>query len=71
MVSFLPWFEHCFLQPLYKSGLSFSTDFHLKNISTPVLILHAKDDKVVPYCYAEKVKCHCVPKAFKGLEIEV
>ncbi|XP_054281656.1 lysophosphatidylserine lipase ABHD12-like [Macrosteles quadrilineatus] len=49
IVAPVPWFEHCFIQPLYDNDMAFSSDKHLSNITTPVLIFHAKDDKVIPY----------------------
>jgi len=49
IVAPVPWFDYCFIQPLYDNDMAFVSDRHLSNISTPVLILHAKDDKVIPY----------------------
>lgn len=46
---FMPGFDWFFLDPLRGQNLMFETDKHIKGVTTPVIILHAKDDNVVPY----------------------
>lgn len=45
----LPWFRYCVLEPIKSSNLLFQTDEHINNVDCPVLILHAKDDVIVPF----------------------
>lgn len=52
---FLPWFESCFVWPLYDNGLKFDTDENVSKILAPVAILHAEDDHIVPFYLGERV----------------
>ncbi|XP_046676381.1 LOW QUALITY PROTEIN: lysophosphatidylserine lipase ABHD12-like [Homalodisca vitripennis] len=54
-ISSLPMFEDFFIKPLEENDLAFESDKHLMNTSVPILILHAKDDKIIPYSLAEKL----------------
>lgn len=57
LVSWLPYFESTFVAPfkIYKE-LMFSSDQHLCRCPTlPVLILHAKDDFIVPHIVGDKL----------------
>uniref|UniRef100_A0A1B6MDN9 AB hydrolase-1 domain-containing protein n=1 Tax=Graphocephala atropunctata TaxID=36148 RepID=A0A1B6MDN9_9HEMI len=67
VISSLPWFEDCFIKSLNENDLAFQSDKHLKNTSVPVLILHAKDDKIIPYSLAEKL-CQAVVTSRKDPE---
>lgn len=49
MFTVLPWFDYFFTTPMYENGLRFQSDQYLENTKAPILILHAKDDKIVPY----------------------
>lgn len=44
----LPWFDFFFVDPTYENGLRFQSDVYLLNVTAPIMILHAEDDKVVP-----------------------
>lgn len=55
MFRFLPWFDYFFVDPVFKNNLRFQSDKNLRNVSTPILFLHAEDDKVVPYKLGHKV----------------
>ncbi|KAF7286424.1 hypothetical protein GWI33_005342 [Rhynchophorus ferrugineus] len=44
----LPWFKMTVVNPMAKN-FPFTTDKYICGIDIPVMILHAKDDKVVPY----------------------
>lgn len=46
---YFPWFEFFFVDPVGENQLLFETDKHLGIIKSPVLLLHAEDDMVVPY----------------------
>lgn len=55
-VNWLPWFESCFIDPIVNSpDLNLNTVDTLNNIYTPLLILHAEDDGIVPYKLGEKL----------------
>ncbi|GFG36128.1 hypothetical protein Cfor_02396 [Coptotermes formosanus] len=49
LYNYLPWFEFFFVDPVGENQMLFETDKHLGIIKSPVLILHAEDDMVVPY----------------------
>ncbi|KAL1124721.1 hypothetical protein AAG570_001344, partial [Ranatra chinensis] len=51
----LPWFDYFFTDAMYENGLQFETDKHLSKVKTPILILHAEDDVVVPFKLGLKV----------------
>ncbi|KAK3922473.1 Lysophosphatidylserine lipase ABHD12, partial [Frankliniella fusca] len=51
----LPWFESCFVSPMYNNGLKFDSDQHVSKILAPVAILHAEDDRIVPFYLGEKL----------------
>lgn len=51
----LPWFEFFFIEPVEESNIIFNTEKHLTDTKMPILILHARDDIVVPYTLGEKV----------------
>lgn len=51
----LPWFHWVIVSPYYKNNLRFESDKHIGNIKCPVMILHAEDDRVVPFVLGEKV----------------
>jgi len=55
LLSLLPWFDYCVLRPLQDADLSFQSDVHLSAVSTPVLILSAEDDDVVPHRLAVRL----------------
>ncbi|XP_014249652.1 monoacylglycerol lipase ABHD12 isoform X2 [Cimex lectularius] len=52
---YLPWFDYFFTEPMYNNGLQFESDKHLLKVSTPILILHAEDDIVIPVALGEKL----------------
>lgn len=43
------------IQPIEKNNITFKSDEYINGFTTPVMILHAKDDMVVPYALGEKV----------------
>lgn len=51
----LPWFEAVFLDTIDQNNISFTTDKNIAHVTTPLLILHAEDDKVVPFELGEKL----------------
>lgn len=51
----MPWFEWFFAGTLTKNDVGFVSDQHIKSIDLPILILHAKDDVVVPFHLGEKL----------------
>lgn len=51
----LPWFDWCFVRPVYENGLRFDSDENVSKILAPVAILHAEDDRIVPFQLGEKL----------------
>ncbi|XP_077302964.1 lysophosphatidylserine lipase ABHD12 isoform X2 [Arctopsyche grandis] len=47
--SWLPWFDWMILKAIDKSNITFKSDEYITSFASPVLILHAKDDFIVPY----------------------
>ncbi|CAO1414936.1 unnamed protein product [Diamesa tonsa] len=45
----LPWFNYTILKPIHDNGFRFESDQHIAEFRAPVLILHAEDDRVVPF----------------------
>ncbi|CAH2328879.1 ABHD12B isoform X1 [Pelobates cultripes] len=50
-----PWFEYFFLDTFALSNNVFPNDENVKVLSSPLLILHAEDDQVVPSSLAKKL----------------
>ncbi|XP_050680440.1 lysophosphatidylserine lipase ABHD12-like isoform X2 [Leptidea sinapis] len=57
LVSWLPYFESTFVSPFVRNDkYSFNSDEHLSKVDNlPVLILHAKDDVIVPFVVGVKL----------------
>lgn len=51
----IPAFDWFFTDPLKANNLAFESDLHIKNINSPILILHAQDDAVIPIFLAQKL----------------
>lgn len=45
----LPWFTYTIIEPIAENKLLFKSDEHINNVNCPILILHAKDDIIVPF----------------------
>ncbi|XP_003243739.1 monoacylglycerol lipase ABHD12 isoform X1 [Acyrthosiphon pisum] len=54
----LPWFEFFIIEPVEKNNIIFDTETNLMNTKMPILILHARDDIVIPYQLGEKLYKH-------------
>ncbi|VVC24112.1 Hypothetical protein CINCED_3A001964 [Cinara cedri] len=54
----LPWFEFFIIEPVVENNIIFDTETNLMNTKMPILILHAKDDVVIPYKLGEKLYTH-------------
>jgi len=51
----MPGFHWFFAGTLEKNDVGFMSDRQIVDISLPILIMHAKDDRVVPYVLGEKL----------------
>ncbi|XP_050431172.1 lysophosphatidylserine lipase ABHD12 isoform X2 [Adelges cooleyi] len=51
----LPWFEFFIIDPVGENGIVFDNEENLKTTKMPVLILHARDDIVIPYTLGQKL----------------
>ncbi|XP_021346575.1 monoacylglycerol lipase ABHD12-like [Mizuhopecten yessoensis] len=45
---FLPWFERAFLDTAAQVNINFESDKHITHVTTPIMIVHSKDDNDVP-----------------------
>ncbi|XP_014887186.1 monoacylglycerol lipase ABHD12 [Poecilia latipinna] len=52
---FLPGFESLLWSILERINISFSNDKNLQTLSSPLLILHAEDDNIVPFHMGQKL----------------
>ncbi|KAK2706904.1 hypothetical protein QYM36_014815, partial [Artemia franciscana] len=52
---YMPFFEYFFLDGMPSGGMSFTSDTHIADIMSPVMILHAEDDAVVPFHLGKKL----------------
>lgn len=43
------------VEPMLANNFIFASDVHIKRVNCPILILHAKDDGVVPYELGHRV----------------
>ncbi|XP_046457260.1 lysophosphatidylserine lipase ABHD12-like [Daphnia pulex] len=51
----IPAFDWFFTEPLVANDLAFDSDLHIPKIDSPILILHAQDDAVIPIILAKKL----------------
>jgi len=75
----MPFFDWFFAGSLHRSDVAFFSDQALKDVHLPILILHAKDDQVVPYRLGKKLYLSVLqsrlagrskPVIFKSFEAE-
>ncbi|KAK6182952.1 hypothetical protein SNE40_010520 [Patella caerulea] len=45
----LPWFSDIFISSIADHGIFFTSDKSVEHVTSPIMILHAEDDAVVPY----------------------
>lgn len=50
-----PYFEEYFVKPLLKPETNFDSASHIKSVKSPLLILHAEDDGIIPYSQGVKL----------------
>ena len=51
----LPWIGIDIGDTLDRADMSFDSTFWLKSVKIPILIMHAEDDKVIPFHLASKM----------------
>lgn len=52
---YLPWGETTFIQPIIDNDLNFNSSKYILDVDCPIMILHARDDDIIPYEFATKV----------------
>lgn len=52
---FLPWFEKAFLDTSAQMNIHFDSDKHVAHITTPIMIVHCRDDMDVPIHLGKKL----------------
>lgn len=60
----MPWYNSTMLDPLDENGFSFETTENILTVDCPIMIVHAKDDDVIPYFLGEKVSSSYVILGF-------
>ncbi|KAK9876849.1 hypothetical protein WA026_015084 [Henosepilachna vigintioctopunctata] len=55
LFKYLPWFEACIVNPLTNNGFVFQSDEYILNADCPILIMHAEDDRTVPFELGKKL----------------
>uniref|UniRef100_A0A336L1B9 CSON003365 protein n=1 Tax=Culicoides sonorensis TaxID=179676 RepID=A0A336L1B9_CULSO len=68
---YLPWFEFTIVNPMFENQLTFDSDERIAEIKLPIMILHAEDDKVVPFRLGYKLYRTALktrPKSFAPIE---
>uniref|UniRef100_A0A2H8TVS7 Monoacylglycerol lipase ABHD12 n=3 Tax=Melanaphis sacchari TaxID=742174 RepID=A0A2H8TVS7_9HEMI len=55
VLRYFPWFDFFIIDPVIENGIVFDTEQNLKNSKVPVLILHARDDIIIPYQLSENL----------------
>ncbi|XP_059149495.1 lysophosphatidylserine lipase ABHD12-like [Physella acuta] len=51
----LPWFEWVFVEGIGEHGIFFNSEENILSVTPHILILHAKDDYIVPFHLGEKL----------------
>ncbi|XP_063701231.1 lysophosphatidylserine lipase ABHD12 isoform X2 [Culicoides brevitarsis] len=68
---YLPWFEFTIVNPMFQNQLTFDSDERVAEIKLPIMILHAEDDRVVPFRLGYKLYRTALktrPKNFAPIE---
>lgn len=68
---YLPWFEFTIVNPMFQNQLTFDSDQQISEIQLPIMILHAEDDRVVPFQLGYKLYRSALvtrPKSFAPIE---
>lgn len=56
LFKWLPWFELCVVNAVHDHGFIFNTTRNVQDVDCPIMIMHARDDPVIPFTLGEKVK---------------
>lgn len=51
----MPWFSWAIVESIKQNNISFASDTTISSIPIPILMLHAKDDRTVPYVLGQKL----------------
>lgn len=51
----IPWFNSFFVEPLLSKDTHFDSLSSIGKVKSPLLILHAMDDKIIPYSLGHKL----------------
>lgn len=55
LFAWLPWFDATIRDPLEENGFHFWTTTNILSVNCPIMIVHAKDDSIIPYTLGEKL----------------
>ncbi|XP_063911025.1 lysophosphatidylserine lipase ABHD12-like [Zophobas morio] len=55
LISWLPWYRTTMLNPIIYNDFGFESTKYILDVDCPIMILHAKDDEIVPYDLATKL----------------
>lgn len=53
--SFLPWFRSTIIEPMIDNGFNFDSAKYIQDVDCPIMIVHAKDDIIIPYTFANEL----------------
>ncbi|XP_044751076.1 lysophosphatidylserine lipase ABHD12-like isoform X2 [Coccinella septempunctata] len=53
--SWLPWFSYTIIDPMVDNGFNFDSQMYILDVDCPVMIIHAKDDEIIPFQIATKL----------------
>ncbi|KAK9879687.1 hypothetical protein WA026_006747 [Henosepilachna vigintioctopunctata] len=51
----LPWFKYTIIDPMIQNGFDFDSQSYILDVDCPIMIIHAKDDEIIPYQLATKL----------------
>ncbi|CAG9816219.1 unnamed protein product [Phaedon cochleariae] len=53
--SFLPWFRTTLIDPMVSNDFNFESKKYILDVDCPIMILHAKDDTIIPHKFATEL----------------
>ncbi|CAH1113244.1 unnamed protein product [Psylliodes chrysocephalus] len=53
--AWLPWFRTTIIQPMIDNDFDFDSQKYIVDVDCPIMILHAKDDTIIPYSFATEL----------------
>lgn len=51
----MPWFRVTIIDPIIENDFNFESKKYILDVDCPIMMLHAKDDTVIPFRFATEV----------------